>query len=328
MNFRKSFLKTLSRSFVLFGLINAVSAFAQSYPDRPVTIVNPFVAGGAFDVVARLVAERMTKLNGVQFIVDNKPGAGGTLGGKLVSTARPDGYTLLLSGTGPISIAPAVYKKMDYDPSKALEPIIQLTSSPFVLVTNDAFNKKDVKEFIEFLRNNPNKYNYASTGNGTLVHLAGAYFGSLTGAQFEHVPYGGGSQATLSLLRGDTLFSITNIPNVLSQIESKKLNALATTGPKRSLALPNLPTLKEAGIPEFELVGWIGIFAPAGTPQSIVEKLNSDFAKVMADPALKERLLQQGDEVSTGSVDDFRKFLVSSGDKWQSIAKSANISID
>lgn len=314
----------------LFGamVLGSSVVHAADYPARPITLVVPFIAGGAFDVVARLAAERLGNELGKPFVVENKPGAGGTLGGRIVANAKPDGHTILLSGVGPISIAPAVYKNLGYSPAKGLAPVIQLTSSPFVLVTSDQFKGASVKDFVGFLQSAPGQYNYASTGNGTLVHLAGEYFKGQSKTEFEHIPYGGGSQATLSLLSGDSLFSITNIPNVQGQIASGKLKAVATTGAARSAVYPNVPTMIESGLPQFELTGWIGIFAPTGTPDDIIEKLNGAFAKVMEQPEMKKRLIEQGDEVATGSVKDFQQFVANSDKTWQAIASDAKVSID
>lgn len=314
----------------LFGamMFGSTVASATDYPVRPVTLVVPFIAGGAFDVVARLAAERLGDELGKSFVVENKPGAGGTLGGRIVANAKPDGHTILLSGVGPISIAPAVYKNLGYSPAKGLAPVIQLTSSPFVLVTSGQYKGASVKDFVGYLQAAPGEYNYASTGNGTLVHLAGEYFKGQTKTEFEHIPYGGGSQATLSLLSGDSLFSITNIPNVLGQVTTGKLKAVATTGSARSAVFPDLPTMIESGLPNFDLTGWIGIFAPAGTPDDVIEKLNGAFAKVMQQPDMKKRLIEQGDEVATGSVKDFQQFVAHSDQTWQAIASDANVSID
>lgn len=304
------------------------SVMAADYPARPISIVVPFVAGGAFDVIARLASRRLGEELGAAVVVENKPGAGGTLGGRLVANAKPDGYTLLLSGTGPISIAPAVYRNLGWRPSEALDPVIQLTSSPFVLVTSDAFKGRTVGDFVDFLKTDPGKYNYASTGNGTLVHLAGEFFKRQTRTAFEHVPFSGGSQATMSMIANTTLFSITNIPNVMAQLKAGKLKSVATTGPSRSVALPDTPTLIESGYPGFELSGWIGIFVPAGTDRDIVRKLNAAFAKVMQAPEIKARLAEQGDEVATGSVAAFTAFIAMSDRKWQKIATDANVKID
>ena len=310
-------------------ILSAFSASAQNaYPSRPITLIVPFAAGGAFDVVARMTAKEVGKELNQSVVVDNKPGAGGVLGGKLVGQAKPDGYTVLLSGVGPISIAPAINRKMDYSPAKVLAPVIQLTSSPFVLTTGMQFKGSSVPDFVSYLKASPNAYNYASTGNGTLVHLAGEYFKTKTGTEFVHVPFTGGSQATTSMLAGETLFTITNIPNVRGQIDSGKLKAIATTGTKRSGAFPQLPTVSEAGIPQFDLTGWIGIFVPAGTPTAVVEQLQKAYAKAMQNPELKARLEQQGDEVATGSTAEFTEFLAKSERQWKDIANTAKVSID
>ena len=310
-------------------ILSAFSASAQNaYPSRPITLIVPFAAGGAFDVVARMTAKEVGKELNQSVVVDNKPGAGGVLGGKLVGQAKPDGYTVLLSGVGPISIAPAINRKMDYSPAKVLAPVIQLTSSPFVLTTGMQFKGNSVPDFVSYLKASPNAYNYASTGNGTLVHLAGEYFKTKTGTEFVHVPFTGGSQATTSMLAGETLFTITNIPNVRGQIDSGKLKAIATTGTKRSGAFPQLPTVSEAGIPQFDLTGWIGIFVPAGTPTAVVEQLQKAYAKAMQNPELKARLEQQGDEVATGSTAEFTEFLAKSERQWKDIANTAKVSID
>lgn len=310
------------------ALALGATALAAEYPVRSITLVVPFVPGGAFDVVARLAAERVGKELGQAVVVENKPGAGGTLGGRIVAMSKPDGYMFLLSGVGPISIAPALYKNLGYHPSTDLVPVIQLTSSPFVLATSLAFKGSTVDEFLKFLKASPGHYNYASTGNGTLVHLAGEYFKKQTHTDFVHVPYAGGSQATIGLLSGDVLFSITNIPNVQAQITAGKLKGLATTGTSRSVVFPDLPTMAQAGVPGFDLTGWIGIFAPRGTPEAIVEKVNAAFAQAMREPGVKQRLTLQGDEIKTGSVGEFKAFVAQSDSKWAKIAQDAHVAIE
>lgn len=320
--------KIFSTLFVTGSLAFGAQAAATSYPERPVTLVVPFVAGGAFDVVARMTADKVGNELGKPIIVENKPGAGGTLGGRLVSQTKPDGYTLLLSGVGPISIAPAVYPNLGYVPTNVLAPIIQLTSSPFVLTTSMTFKGDTVQDLITLLKESPGKYNYSSTGNGTLVHLAGEYFQNQTQTEALHIPYGGGGQAALSLMSDDSLFSITNIPNVQSQVKANQLRAIATTGTTRSTAFPDVPTMQESGLDEFELTGWIGIFAPAGTPDEVIQKVNTAFSVAMNDTKIQELLRNQGDVVATGPVDDFKAFLINSNTIWADIANSANVSLD
>ncbi len=303
-------------------------AMAGDYPTRPIKLIVPFVAGGAFDVIARLAAEKLLAELGQPVVVDYKPGAGGTFGGRMTAMSKPDGYTFLLTGTGSVSIAPALYGNLGYSPSKDLVPVIQLTTSPFVLTTSPAFKGNTVKELLQLLKSAPGHYNYASTGNGTLVHLAGEYFKNLTHTEVLHVPYLGGSQATMALLSNDVLFSITNIPNVQGQLAAGKLKGLAMTSAKRSQAFPDIPTMVEAGVPGFELSGWIGIFAPKGTPDAIVEKINAAFATVMKNPDITQRVQAQGDDITTGSVAQFKAYVADSDAKWAKIVRDTHIAIE
>jgi len=304
------------------------SAMAGNYPSRPITLLVPYTAGGTLDALARLAAEHMETILGQPVVVENKPGAGGATGGRIVANAKPDGYTFLMSSTGPTSIAPVVYKDLGYSPATDLVPVIQLTESPFVLVASGKFKGNTARELVDLLKESPGTFNYSSTGNGTIVHLFGEHFKKKTGTDFEHVPYPGGSQATMAMLQGDILFSITNIPTVLGNIEAGKLKAIATTGSTRSTAFPNVPTMAEAGIPDFDLIGWIGIFAPKGTPDPILEKVNAAFAKVMQEPAIQAKLESQGDKVKTQSVSEFKAFIAASDATWKKIARDSNVKID
>lgn len=308
------------------ALVLGMPAHAAEYPERPVTLVVPFTAGTA-DTLARMVAKVLGPELGQPVVVMNKPGAGGALGSVSVARSDPDGYTLLLSATGPHSISPAVNKDLGYSPAQELVPVVQLTSSPFVLVTSETFKGNSVSELIAQLKEDPGAYNFASTGIGTIVHLFGEYFKSQAGVDAVHVPYPGGAPATLALLKDEVLFSITNIPNVQAHINAGKLKGLATTGAERSPAFPDLPTLKEAGLQDFALNGWMGIFAPAKTPMPVLEKLNAAVAKVMQSQEIRDTLLAQGDEVSTPSVEEFADFVAQSDTFWANIAKMANVSV-
>jgi len=317
----KKLLVTLSTA-----LIAVSPAQANNYPSRPVTLVVPYTAGGAFDVLARLTADAVGKQLGANIVIENKPGAGGTLGGRFVSQAKPDGYTLLMSGTGAISIAPAVYKNLD---AVQLAPVVQLTASPFVLTISGRFQGKTVADLITLLQQAPGAYNYASTGNGTVVHLFGEFFKQQTQTDVAHIPFSGGAQAMTALLQGDVLYSITNIPNVLGQIQSGQIKALATTGARRSTAFAHVPTFAESGVPGFEhLQGWIGIFAPPGTPKPILEKINASYTQAMQDPALLARLHAQGDTVHTQPLQAFVQFVQQSNAAWKTIATNIGVSID
>jgi tripartite-type tricarboxylate transporter receptor subunit TctC len=315
---------------VICGVWVALSGTAQAedYPSRPITLIVPFTAGGAFDMVARLAAQHLTEELGKQVVVLNKPGAGGVLGGQFVASSKPDGYTLLMSGTGPISIAPAVYSKMSYKPSSDLVPVAQLTASPFVLIATEKFKGGSAKDLVSLLKSAPGKYNYSSTGNGTIVQLFGELFKAQTDTDFQQIPYPGGAEATTALLQGDVLFTITNIPNVKGLIDSNRAKPLATTGTKRAICLPSTPTFAESGVPGLELQGWTGVFAPKGTPEAIVRELNQKLTKVMQNPDVIARLAQQCDTPQTPNVEEFARYVQDSDQKWQAIAQRANVRID
>jgi len=324
----------LSMKKILLGMICGAcvawsgAAQAADYPSRPITLIVPFTAGGAFDMVARLAAQHLGEEFGKQVIVVNKPGAGGVLGGGIVASSKPDGYTLLMSGTGPISIAPAAYSKMSYKPSTDLVPVAQLTASPFVLVTSEKFEGNSAKDVVNLLKGAPGKYNYSSTGNGTIVQLFGELFKAQTDTDFQQIPYPGGAEATTSILQGEVLFTITNVPNVKGLIDSGRLKALATTGTKRAVCLSSTPTFAESGVPGLELQGWTGVFAPKGTPEPIVRELNQKLAKAMQNPDVVARLAQQCDTPQSPSVEEFARYVQNSDQKWQAIVRRANVHID
>lgn len=304
------------------------ASHADTYPTRPITLVVPFSPGGALDTVARLSAQQAAVALGQPVLVENVAGAGGTIGAKRVAGSPPDGYRLLVASTGTISVSPVVYKNLGYSPAQDLTPIAQLTSAPFLLTATNALNGSTVGDLIKQLKENPGKYNYASTGNGTLVHLAGEQFKIATGTSALHVPYSGGATAATALMTGETLFTITNVTNVLPLIQSGKLKGLATTGLTRPAGLSKYPTLAESGLPGFDATVWIGLFGPAGLPSDIVQKLNAVFMKVINDPALVARLAQQGDEPASGTSAQFAAFLAKDAAKWTNVVKTANIALD
>lgn len=308
--------------------IQPAHAQEAAYPSRPVTIVVPFSAGGALDIVARLLAERLRSRFGQSFIVENRPGAGGTAGITSVMRTKPDGYTLLVAATGQIAIAPAVFKNLNFHPLSDLTPVSEMTAGPLLLATSPEFKGNTVGELVRMLKENPDKYNYASTGNGTIVHLAAELFKQRTDTQVTHIPYAGGPQASLALMRGDALFTITNMPNILPHLQGGKLKGLAVTGLKRAKALPQMPTLAESGFPDFDVTVWIGLFGPKELPSAIVAKLNAAVAEAMRDPEIIKKLALQGDEPATGPAEEFTALLQRESNKWGGIVKSANIVLD
>jgi len=322
--------KTIGSMVALASLCwHGIGHAAQDYPSRPITLVVPYTAGGTLDILARLVGELLGKELNARVVVENKPGAGGTVGGQIVSNAAPDGYTLLVSSAGPMSIAPAMYAKtMRTHPSDVLAPVASLVASQFVLTTSAKYEGKSMADLIRTLKDAPGKYNYASTGNGTIVHLFGEQFKAETETDFTHVPYPGGSQAVLAMQQGDILFSIINIPTVIEKIKAGDLKALATTGESRLPALPDTPTLQEQQLAGFERGSWIGVFAPKATPLEIREKLNVALSKAIKDPSLTDRLKAQGDVVQALSVAEFEHFVQESNDTWKRVANELNISLD
>ncbi|MCU0920921.1 MAG: tripartite tricarboxylate transporter substrate binding protein [Burkholderiaceae bacterium] len=301
---------------------------AQGFPTKTVTIVVPFPPGGALDIVARGLAEQMRTDLGQQVIVDNRAGAGGTVGSGAVARAAPDGYTILLGSVATHAIAAGLYPKLPYDPIADFAPITQLTSSPLVLVVPSQLATANVAELIALAKSQPGKMNYASTGNGTAVHIAGEAFRKAAGIDVLHVPYKGGAQATTALLSGEASFMVGNPQLVMAFTQGGKLRALAVTGASRIEALPGVPTLKEAGVPGVEITTWFGLWAPKGTPQPVIDRLNASARKALASAEVKRQLDAQGDSPVGSSVADFSAFVRAEHKYWVAFVQSAGIKVD
>jgi len=325
--------RTLLASLVLAGLM-PLSSFAQSnWPTRPVRIIVPFAAGGTTDILARALAPELGKAFGRTFIIENKAGAGGNLGADLVAKSPPDGYTLLMGTVGTQSINPSLYPKMPYDAVKDFVPITLVAGVPNVLVMNPAKAQAagitDVKTLIAYARAHPGKLNMASSGNGTSIHLAGELFKTMTGTYMVHFPYRGSGPALLDLIGGTMDLMFDNLPSALPQIKSGKLIALAVTSSARSAALPDVPTVAEAGpVKGFEASSWFGLLAPAGTPADIVNRLQQESAKALATPALKERLVAQGAIPGGMSPAEFGRFIDAETKKWSAVVKTSGAKVD
>ncbi|MBA4263500.1 MAG: hypothetical protein C0453_00335 [Comamonadaceae bacterium] len=301
---------------------------AQNFPSRPVTIVVPFPAGGALDTVARALAEEMRKTLGQPVVVDNKAGAGGTVGSSQVARATPDGYTILLGSVATHAIAAGLYSQLPYDPLKDFMPITQLTSGPLVLAVPAQVKVQTVEELVAAAKEKPGAFNYASTGNGTAVHLAGEMFKSATGINTQHIAYKGGPQAMTAMLAGEVTYVIGNTQLVMPFIQSGKMRALAVTGDKRADALPELRTFKEAGISGVDIVTWFGLFAPAGTPADVVDRLNADALKALSTESVKKQLAMLGDYPVGTSVADFTTFVRTEHERWVNVVKTAGVKIE
>jgi tripartite-type tricarboxylate transporter receptor subunit TctC len=323
---------------ILLGAAALVPFGAQaqgSWPTKPVRIVVPFNAGGTTDILARAVAQELTKTLGQSFVVENRAGAGGNIGADIVAKAAPDGYTLLMGTVGTHAINKSLYAKMPFDPQKDFQPITLVAGVPNVMVVNAekaaARKINTVQDFIQLAKANPGKLNMASSGNGTSIHLAGELFKSMTGTYLTHFPFTGSNPAILSLLAGDMDVMFDNLPSAMSHIKSGKLKALAVTSSARSAALPDVPTVEEAGGPAlkgFEASSWFGLLAPAGTPMDIVNRIQQETAKALATQAMKERLLAQGAIPSGNSPAQFAQMIDREIRKWAPVVKTSGAKID
>jgi tripartite-type tricarboxylate transporter receptor subunit TctC len=306
----------------------ALPSLAQDkYPGKPVTIVVPQAPGGANDTIARIVAQKLTEQMGQQFIVDNKPGAGGNIGTAGVAKAKNDGYTLVLTVNSAHVINPALYKSTGFDPVKDFEPITPVATAGYVLVANNGFAPKNVSELIAEAKKHPGKVTIASAGNGTLNHLIGEMLGKAAGIDLLHVPYKGASAAVTDLVGGQVQVSVQSLPSSISFIKSGKLKVLGTVNEKRVAALPDVPTIGET-IKGFGSTPWYGLLAPAGTPKAIVAQLQAEVAKALDDPGVKDKLAQVGCEPFKSTPEQFAALIRDDLPKWARIVKDSGATID
>jgi tripartite-type tricarboxylate transporter receptor subunit TctC len=303
------------------------SAMAQSWPARPISLIVPFAAGGTTDVLARALADKLSQSLGQPVVVESKPGAGATIGADFVAKAKPDGYTLLM-GAVHHTIASSVYKKLPYDFSKDLAPITTVALVPNVLVVNASTPAKNVNELVALLKASPGKMAYGSNGNGTAQHLIGTQFQNQTGTSVIHIPYKGSGPLSTDLLGGQIMMSFDTITPVLPHIKAGKLRALAVTTGKRSAALPDVPTLEEAGLKGFNIGTWFGVLAPAATPQDIVTRLNAEMVKVIQSPEFRSRMAEIGAEPIGDTSAQMAQQIASETEKFGKLVKEAKVVID
>lgn len=321
-------LRTFVRCAAALALLAASPAWPQDgYPSKPVTIVCPFPVGGVVDIIARIVAEKMGANMKATVVVENKPGAGGTIGAALVARAAPDGYTLLMGGSATHVFAPSLYKNLAYDPMRSFAVIGQVSASPLVLVIGSRTPASTVPELVDILRKSGDKANYASNGSGTFPHLAGELFKQANGLQATHIPYSGGPAAVTALIQGDVTMSINHIAVVRGMVQSGKVKAIATTGRERAAAFPDLPTLVESGM-SIEANTWFGLFAPAGTPKAITDRLGTELAKALKDEAVRARLAQSGEESRFTAPEAFDPYVAGELAKWSKVIRDAKIAVD
>ena len=323
----KTLIRALSLGMCLVAAAPAAWSQASNYPNRPIKLIVPFGPGGFTDVVARILGQKLGQSMNTSFVIENKPGAGSTIGTAEVAKAAPDGYTLVMISTTH-TVSPAIYKSIPYDPIKSFTPVSKLVDSAYVLLAHPKVPANNVRELIALAKAQPDKLTYASSGNGSAQHLMGGMFESLAGVQMKHVPYRSSAGAANDLVAGVVDLSFAGVPNALAQVPAGRLKALAVTTPKRVPQLPDVPTLQEAGVSGYEGSVWLALLAPANTPREIVNKLNAELAKVMAQPDTRKALSDAGVEPSLSTPEALQAYMVSEMDRWGKVVKSANIQAD
>jgi len=321
---RRTLLAALATS-ITATLPGAVVAQAASYPNKPIRIIVPFAVGGIADTFGRTIGIKLTEAWGQPVVIDNRTGAGGNIGADLVAKAPPDGYTLVMGNNGTHAVNVSLFKTIPFDPIKDFVPVAHVLEAEGLLVVNPSIKANSVREVLEMARAQPGKLSYASGGLGTTSHLAGELFKSTGKVDIVHVPYKGNSPAIADLLSGQTQMSFATMPTVLPQVKAGKLRALASIGLARTVALPDVPTVAESGLPGFEVSNWIGLFAPAGTSPEIVAKLNAEVQKIMRSPDVQKRLETEGARFIPTTPGQFASFQRDELAKWAKIIKDANI---
>ncbi len=320
----------IARRTLLAAALALASSFAtaQGYPSKPIRLICPFPPGGAVDIASRAIAAEMTKTLGQPVNVDNRPGAGGNIGGVEAVRSAPDGYTMFMSTSGIQAINPLLYSKMGFDPNKDLAPVAALVSLSNVLVVNPAVKVNSVADLIALAKAEPGKHTYASSGNGTSIHMSGEMFKHLTGVNIVHIPYKGSAPAVTDLLGGQVEMMFDNIPSALPHIKAGKLRAIATTGAKRDPALPDLPTIAEAGVRGYESGVWFGLTVPAGTPTDIVARLNDAAVKGTKSPEFVKRMSELGYVMLGTSPEEMARMNQAEIVRWTPIVKASGAKVD
>ena len=313
---------------VAIALASVLPFAAQAdYPDKPLRLVVPFPPGGSTEPLARVLSQKLGESFGQQVIVDNRPGAGSTIGAEIVARSPADGYTLLLSSISN-AISASLYPKLNFDIVRDFAPITLLATTPGVLVVHPALPVKTVKEFIALAKAKPEQLAYSSAGNGTPPHLSAELFAGMTGIKLIHVPYKGGGPSIIALLSGEAQLSIASLPSAIGHMRSGKLRALGVTTPQRTPSLPALPTIAESGVPGYAAETWLGLAVAARTPKDITARLHAATAKAMMLPEVRERLDALGYILRIGSADEYSNFVQSEVDKWRKVVKTANVHVD
>ena len=320
----------LARIVAGVGLLLCVTtAWSQSgpFPNRPIHVIVPFPPGGAVDPIARSIGQKLEEAWGQPVLVDNKPGASTIIGSDFVAKAAPDGYTVILVATS-FTVNPSAYSKLPFDPVKDFAPISLVSRLPNMLVVNSQLPVTSVKELIDYLKARPGQVNFSSIGYGTTQHLTGELFKSMAGVNMVHVPYKGSGPSMMSVVSGETSVTFDSVFLLTPQVKAGKLRALAATGTKRTPLAPNLPTASESGLPGFDVGGWVGFLAPAGTPQEVVQKWHQHIARILQTPEFRERQISQGLEPVGSTPEYFAEFIKKEMAKWAQVVKQAGIRLN
>lgn len=327
---KRNLLKSLG--FAVITAFTSMMPFAASaadtYPSKPVRMIVSFAPGGATDILARLLANQLSKSLGQSFVVENKSGGGGNIGAEAVVKADTDGYTLHFGAAGNITINPSLFTNMPFDPAVDLAPVAPMASTMNLLVVNPSVKANTVKELIALAKANPGKMTFASSGNGGTIHLSGELFKMMAGVDILHVPYRGSGPAMIDLVGGRTNMMFDNLPSALPHVQAGELRALAVTGSARSRVLPDVPTIAEAGLPGYEATTWFGVFAPARTPQPIIDLLNRAINDVLNNPEVVDQIRKMGGEPMHMTPTEFKHLIAADTEKWRKVVKTANVKLE
>ena len=317
--------RVLAAAVALFALSAGRVSLAADWPARPVRLVVPFPPGGSTDILGRAIAQKLQETLGQPFVVDNKPGAGGSIGASEVARAPADGYTLLMGHIGTLAINPSLYPKLPYDPATSFAPVALIARVPNVLVVNPAVPARDVRELIALAKAKPGSLRYASGGNGSAAHIAMEYFKLRTQTDIEHIPYRGTAPAVSDVIGGQVEMIMTGVPAVLQQVRAGKLRALAVSSRAPVASMPELPTIAASGVPDFEAIQWYGVVAPARTPSAVISLLNAEIGRALQTPALKARLDAEGAEAAPGTPDAFGALIVAEIARWKPVIEQSHM---
>ncbi|MBL8385929.1 MAG: tripartite tricarboxylate transporter substrate binding protein [Burkholderiales bacterium] len=316
------------RLLLAAGMTWPIASLAQSFPARPIRLVVPLAPGGATDIVARLIADKAGPLLGQPITVDNRPGAGGTLGSGVVASAAPDGHTLLMGTVGSLAISPGMYRSLPYDTERDLSPVALVGSGNFVLAVSPAVPATNLQEFVRMARSRPGELNYGSAGNASMPHLGMELLGAAAGIRLVHVPYKSSGQLVTSLMAGEVHAGMPDLPSVIQQFRAGRLRILAVAGSARDALIPDVATIAESGVPNVEISSWMGILAPARTPSPVLTQLNDAIARTLASPEVATRLRELGMRPTASTQADFRAFIQRERTKWESVIRASGATVE